>query len=563
MKSIGYILFILCTIMLYGQVNIYADTDKKELRVSEPFTLTIVLDIRGEEFVQESSLKLPDLSKFNIIGSGTNRESVIDKSTNTHINRLLYFIGLEAKKVGTLKMGSVLVQFNGKMYKTEPFDIVVREGNTKELVSDIYFNMEMAERDIYLNQPSILTLRAYSSNYKNLRNIGKITFPNQEDIKILPIDIKPSEIEQDTRSQLISQVVAMAMVLPKNIGNKMVSPASISYNENNIINLFSNKISIRVKEFPEGAPRGFKKVVGDYKIELKCKEEKSIFNQPINIQLKVVGNGSLEKEQLPKILESEDYTLYEPAVKTNIKNTINGREGTIVANYVLIPKKIGKIKVITENFPFFSPNKNKYEDLEAKELTLNIASEEITEEKKSTIEKVSNYTNKVLKVADNSRGKNHKKNDLEFLNKIVILMLFSAISLVLAIWYYRKKLINKHDKSVSLNSSVQDLENSIRKRLPLDLNVHLLYLDKLLIERNFNDFFQNYEEMVSEMEHFVYERYKSDISTYLVQWKGGQYAEAYNRILREVHIEKYAPTHSEEHLRQLLEDTKEIFSMIV
>lgn len=570
MRYINYILFLFLTIITYGQVTIYADTDKKDLHINEPFTLTIILDVRGEDFIQESSLKLPDLSKFNIIGSGSNRETIIDKYTNTHINRLIYIIGLEAKKIGTLKIGSVLVQFNGKIHKTEPFDIIVKDGTIKEPIDEIYFSMEAEKQELYPNQPTIVVLRAYSSNYHNLRNIGKVTFPKQETVKVLPIDIKPSDIEQDTKTGLASQIIAMAMVLPKNSGNTVVKPASILYNENNSFHLSSNKISLNVKEFPNDAPKGFKNAVGNYKIELKTTSEvdKYILNEPINIQLKVTGKGSLGQEHLPKILESKDYALYQPIIKTNIKNTPNGRTGNITANYILIPKKIGKIKVRTENFSFFNPDKNKYKDLGVQILTLDITSQETIEKEKSTIEKMSNYTHKVLKTSNDSMNDRKTIKSEGFiiywdtLSINYFLLVLFIILLIFGIWYYCKKNY-KNLRQSATSISIQDIENEIKKEQPFDLDTHLLYLNKLLSERNFNAFFQNYEMMIKDVEHFVDKQYKLDVKTYLSQRKGRQYTEIYNRILQEIKIEKYAPIHCEEHLKNLIQNAKEIFSIIV
>lgn len=569
MRYISYILFLFLTIITYGQVTIYADTDRKDLRINEPFTLTIILDVRGEEFIQESSVKLPDLSKFNIIGSGSNREVVIDKSTNTHINRLMYIIGLEAKKIGTLKIGSVLTQFNGKMYKTEPFDIIVRDGEKKETIDNIYFSMEAEQQELYPNQPTIVVLRAYSSNYQNLRNIGKVTFPKQEEVKVLPVDIKPSEIEQDAKTGLVSQIIAKAMLMPKNSGNTIVKPVSILYNENNGLNLSSNKLNINVKEFPNDAPKGFKNLVGDYKVELKTVSEtnKYSLNEPINIQLKITGKGSLEQEHLPKILESKDYALYQPTIKTNIKNTSNGRTGYITANYILIPKKVGKIKILTENFSFFNPNKNKYKDLEIEKLILDITPKEPIKEEQSTIERVSNYTQEVL-TTNHSVNDKQKTNPEHFIGwdilyiNYFLLVLFIALFL-LCIWYYRKKTYKKKHNQPRAFVSIQDIENEIKKNQLFDWETHLSYLNKLLSEQNFSDFFQSYETLIKDAEYFVNKQYKLDVKTYLAQRKGRQYAEAYNRVLQEIQIEKYAPIHCEEHLKNLIEDSKEIFSIIV
>ena len=93
---------------------------------------------------------------------------------------------------------------------------------------------------------------------------------------------------------------------------------------------------------------------------------------------------------------------------------------------------------------------------------------------------------------------------------------------------------------INVKEKITDIENEIKKEQPFDLDTHLLYLNKLLSERNFNAFFQNYEMMIKDVEHFVDKQYKLDVKTYLSQRKGRQYTEIYNRILQEIKIEKYA-----------------------
>ena len=124
------------------------------------------MNLTESDLVQQTGFQLPDLSKFNIIGSGSVTNTVIDPATNTLITQKVSRIALEPKEK-EIKIGSVLVTVNNRIYKTEPFDVNIRDivdrrslaANTS---NDVYLNMEIDDQDVYQDQYSIAVLRVYS-----------------------------------------------------------------------------------------------------------------------------------------------------------------------------------------------------------------------------------------------------------------------------------------------------------------------------------------------------------------------------------------------------------------
>ncbi|WP_228459072.1 hypothetical protein [Chryseobacterium bernardetii] len=100
-----YILLTLASVITYGQVNLSLDADKTEYGGKDIVNLTIVLELNGSDLVQQTGFQLPDLSKFNIIGSGSVTNTVIDPATNTLITQKVSRIALEPKKKERSKSG--------------------------------------------------------------------------------------------------------------------------------------------------------------------------------------------------------------------------------------------------------------------------------------------------------------------------------------------------------------------------------------------------------------------------------------------------------------------------
>ena len=134
--KIPYILFLFSAFVTYGQVTL-AVSDVKDPKVNQRFNLTVILEINGENMEQETPLRMPDLSKFDIIGTASEQNTIVlDSKKGEVLNQMVYQVVLNPKQAGKIKFGSVLVTVNGKIYKTEPFDIYVRENEKKSSVAE-------------------------------------------------------------------------------------------------------------------------------------------------------------------------------------------------------------------------------------------------------------------------------------------------------------------------------------------------------------------------------------------------------------------------------------------
>src|SRR5690606_10598224 len=172
--------------------------------------------------------------------------------------------------------GSVLVTVNGKIYKTEPFDVTVKDSERSQTVADnndsddIYLNLEVQDKEVYKNQPVTAVLRAYSRNYNNFRKVGRIHPSSQRNINIKPVSFAKSEIE--TREGIASQVIGVFMIFPKEAGAVEIMPISASFSPKSTpVTISSNPVKIKVKKLPAGMPETYKNAVGKFAVELSRK----------------------------------------------------------------------------------------------------------------------------------------------------------------------------------------------------------------------------------------------------------------------------------------------------
>lgn len=571
-----YILLTLASVITYGQVNLSLDADKTEYGGKDIVNLTVVLELNGSDLVQQTGFQLPDLSKFNIIGSGSVTNTVIDPATNTLITQKVSRIALEPKKKGKIKIGSVLVTVNNKIYKTEPFEVNIRDiAEKKPLASntsnEVYLNMEIEDRDVYQDQPTVAVLKVYSRNMDNLRKVKNIRLPQQENINVHPISFNKSEIDPSGNGNMASQVLAVFMVFPNEAGYVEVPGVSASVstysNKNKIV---SNKVKINVRKLPEGAPDGFKNAVGNFNVSIyNTTKEKPEVKKPLNVVIKVSGEGNLPDIVLPKIAASPDYEVFAPKITSKVSPGTSAMKGTVLANYVVIPNKSGAISIKMEPFAFFDPENKEYVNAGQKVLDLNALSHDQVMESRSTVEKVNEYTNNLLETVDTpvlktTSFKVKEKSKFHWnilLTNIVILLGLFVVFVIFKTWQKKRTLVRETVSQKPLGS-VAETEKEIRELLKTDINDYFGYLENLKDNGEYEKFFVTLEELDQEVRNQYFQGSVAEFKTFLEKHKGPSMAEQYARLQQTVQIEKYSPVKSHDGIEELLKTIVNLYSQI-
>ncbi|MBB4806011.1 hypothetical protein HNP38_001283 [Chryseobacterium defluvii] len=573
---LAYILSILISVISYGQVNITVTPDKYEYSGKDIVNLTIALEIIGSEYTQQTPLRSPDFSKFNIIGSGSLNNGFMDPETNTAITQYVTRLALEPKQKGKIKIGSFLVTINNRIYKTEPFDILIKDVERKPVASntsnDVYLNMEIEDREVYQDQPTIAVLRVYSKNIDNFRKVKDIRLPEQDNISVHSVNYQKSEIDPSGYGNMASQVLAMFMVFPNEAGYVEVPAVSASVNSyTNKNRIVSNKVKLNVKKLPEGSPEYFKNAVGNFNVSVyNASKEKVEVKKPINVVVKVTGEGNLSDMELPKIESSPDYEVFAPKIMSTVAPGTTGIKGEILANFVVIPKKQGLISIKTEQFAFFNPESKEYVDLGQETLSLNALSHEQILESRTTAERVNEYTNNFLETVDTpvlktTSFKVKEKSKFHWnilLTNIGILLGLFVIYLLFKTWQKRRRLLVKETIAPKPLGSVAETENEIRESLKTDINDYFTYLNNLKNNNDYDKFFETVDEMDAEVRGQYYQSSSEDFRKFLENYKGSSVAEEYRTLSQRIQIEKYAPVKSAEGIEDLFKAVVNLYSQI-
>ena len=563
MRLRAYILSFILPIFGYGQVTLLSETDTKEYQVREPFNLSIGLEIIGENYQQQSPVRLPDLSKFEILGNATESVAAIDPETGNVVRQVLYHLILQPKHAGKTRIGSALVQVNGRTYKSEPFEILVRDGKRKHDAwgRSVSMVMEVLDKEVYENQPVnvVLKLKANPHNYLDFRKVNQIKLP-QKTKNIYTVNLKREDIEIDKNDETAMQVIASFVVVPEKDGNLFVSPATALFNEERIL---SNPLKIHVKKLPEGAPRGFKNAVGKFDLEVEIPKEEVEVNQPMDVFVKLKGKGNIIGAELPKIVESDDYTILKPTQKIEVKESEHSGEKT--DHYVIIPKKEGEITIRYENFAYFDIDEKQYQTINSDDIKILSLSKEAMDSPTSTLGKMMDDTGHILKKV-NLLPVSEEENEEESFDfgrfAGIGLLVFGSL---LAIYFFtfRKKKpkqwssVQEDDKI----TTIAETEELLKENISIGKEYYFGALKNAADKGNTASFFENYQELHTEAENQIKRLKNQTISEFLEEIESPDFVKDFEQFRTEIQEAKYAPVH--EDLYEFYNDIVKFYTKIM
>ncbi|MFC6268639.1 BatD family protein [Frigoriflavimonas asaccharolytica] len=570
MNKIQYIFFLLATVFCYGQITFVPLIEDKVYKVNQKFLLTFILEVNSEHFGDQSSIKLPDFSKFERLGSGSEKNTLILE--NLAVNQIIFQQVLSPKISGKVKIGSALITVNGKIYKTEPFDIMVEEAdkvatiNTPtKIKNDLYLNLEIADKEVYQNQPTVAVLKAYSSNINNFRKVNNVRLPMQDNVEFSTIKTQKSDIDLN-KAALSSQILAVFLVFPEESGSVKVESASASFSKI-AKKILSNGVKLNVKNLPVNAPKDFKNAVGDFKIDFaKNNEDKIEINKPINVRLTISGKGNFNNIQLPIIKDSELYEVFQPRVRKDIHANEKGVNGKIVADYIIIPKKTGPLSILTESFSYFNPEEKKYIDLGSQSIDLDVRSQKEILAERTPLEIVNAYSNNVLETVDNpvleTKTLKLKQNShINWYTSLLNFILFCAIiGLLLLINNFKKNKKKKTSKNVRINTFSAPITNiGISDS---ELQNAFGYLKRMLREKNYAEIFTTIKNIDLNFRNAYNTSVDDNFATILENAKGSKIAEEYRTLFQKIEMERFAPIKLEDQLEELVNSTIIFFTKI-
>ncbi len=236
---------------------------------------------------------------------------------------------------------SYKINIDGKVYKTDPLKLKVVKATVPKANGKEKFSLQLKanKKSVMVGESFMATVYFSLQHGVRLSENPQYNKPQFKDFFVKEVD------DEKVYNEGNRQVTELRYILtPKYEGNFTVEPATakIGVADRNRRDMFgrffgtswtpiaSNTIDIEVKQKPDNS-----ELVGSFVIENSIDLQSIKANKPVNLTIKIIGEGSLEDFEFP-IYDIADVTVYSNDAKISTK-LINGKiESTYIKNFVFI-----------------------------------------------------------------------------------------------------------------------------------------------------------------------------------------------------------------------------------
>lgn len=372
-------------------ISVSARVNKTDLTLEDSIILSVI--VRGAQ--KSPRPQLPSLTDFRVQSRGTSSSFQIVNGKTT--SSITYNYRLTPKNTGTLIIGPVKIELNGKTYSSEPVTLTIREPSTPPSTEDrpVFVEIVVSNEKPYVHEEVTLNILLYRK--VNIRNLNlDVNFTN-----FLKEDLGKARKYAKIINGIEYQVHDLAVALfPQRSGKLEIPQAAVEldlvYREggrrrNDPFDIFgkdpffnrrartehkvlrTRKLVLDVQPLPTAnQPPDFSKMVGQFNITSELSKTEIEAGDTATLSVKIFGQGNVKdiSFNLPEL--GNNFKVYpdKPEFKRWVQN--NRVTGQKIYNFALVPLAEGKTTLPPVSFSYFDPKKNDYVNIKTDPLTLNV-----------------------------------------------------------------------------------------------------------------------------------------------------------------------------------------------
>lgn len=402
---------------LGGQAQRIVGSAPARVSVGENFRVTYTIDTQDvEEF--RSAIRTNDIAEL-IAGPYTSQQSSF-QMVNGHTSSsssITYTYTLNASKNGTYVIPPAKAKIGNKVISSQTLKIVVsgkaRKNNggatqmhddTNDINGiqtqragenitgrDLFFKVSASKKKVYEQEPILLTYKVYTRI--NLETL-KATMPDVNGFHLQEIPGAQNGVGAVERVNGIPYKTAIwnRYILFPQVTGKIKIP-NVTYEGTvvqtkdvdpweAIFNGGSDYVSVPCKIVAPGLdinvtplptkPQNFSGGVGHFSLKTSMDKTSVKAGEPITVRVEISGTGNMKLIKLPKLNLPADFEQYDPKVTDKTKVTINGVEGSMVYNVIIVPRNIGNFTLSPISFCYFDTKTETYKILTSQNFSVNV-----------------------------------------------------------------------------------------------------------------------------------------------------------------------------------------------
>lgn len=383
-----------CTLLAWthatGQPMVSAHIDHTEVKVNEPFWLTVIAQgsrVAEPVFPETDGLRI-DPGRV-LRRSSTSLQAVNNQTVQVNQRQWRYRVW--ATRPGRLRLPRITIQIDGQEYLTDEIVLTVADAgaassdaprkplaaqqsrrmddNLRKLDDGVIIESTVDKRRVYQGEAVELQLRLLTLNAAGfgVNYSGRtIPLPSTEGFYVGPI-LQDTDVEERNGCEYRVQR-ARQLLFPTGTGTFVIGPWSWQGDvwgstrqglQHRYLSLRTDPIEIEVKPLPE-RPANFTGAVGRFRLRASVLRAEIVQGTPTELVLRIQGQGNPDAVGAPSLPPIPWAHLSEPRID---KATGDDSDWTQVAKafvYTLVPLEAGDLIVPPIEFCYFAPAIGRY-----------------------------------------------------------------------------------------------------------------------------------------------------------------------------------------------------------
>ncbi len=415
MKRFISILFLACSLHVYGQASFSASVSKSKVATNERFQLVFTL-ANGGSF---KDFKAPSFSDF-IIAGGPSQSNNFQSINGQVTQSVSYSYVLQPRNAGKFTIGSASVKVGDKTLTSQPVVVEVydkpvtnstapNDQNTSSgdvdinsyLSQNVFIKTEVTDQEIYKGEDITVTMKVCvkrNSSIYGYKILQAVQTPKYDGFYVNDIQLQDQQTTTETINgeQYDVSLVKKTILTAQKSGTLEIDPIVLdavfgvkvqkqkkksgdpfqdmfddffsdpfnSGNKEVRYSISSRPVKIKVNDLPPNPPADFNGAVGKFTMKTELNNATTKTDEPLTYRVTISGNGNLSLFEAPDLSLPPGWETYDPKM--------NESGGSKIFEYLLIPRSPGDFTIPAHAWSYFDPAKKQYVRLSSESYNVHV-----------------------------------------------------------------------------------------------------------------------------------------------------------------------------------------------
>ena len=258
--------------------------------------------------------------------------------------------------------------------------------------SDLYITVSANKKRVHEQEPILLTYKVYTlvdltqleGKMPDLNGFHtqEVPLPQQKSFKIENVNGRPYRTVTWSQYVMFPQITGKLKIPALTFNgivvqqNRNIDPFEAFFNGGSSYvevkkQIQAPGIEVQVDPLP-ARPAGFSGGVGHFNITAQLDNTDVKANDAVKLRVVVSGVGNLKLIKQPVVEFPKDFDRYDAKVTDKSKLTTSGVEGSMIYDYLAVPRHQGKYEIPPVEFTYYDTGSNSYKTIKTEGFMLNV-----------------------------------------------------------------------------------------------------------------------------------------------------------------------------------------------